>query len=492
MFFDRNWKCVLIDEVVRDKKIILFGCSMRNEEIFQHIPKESIKCIFDNDKTKWGTFVDGIKVEEPRKKIDEILVTGVMDYKNLIPQFKTLEFDTFYCYMCDEIYQKYYKEYISFYISNSWKYEFADLFQNCKYLHVISDDKFFTPTVEIIESAFDMREHAFIIYYLNVPNLNDRYGMWGKYFELSKQYKNVVIIDDICNFNGEDNNEILRNALEKSCNVEKIIFHGEWLTPTIKDFFAREEILELVKKKGIWIVWSGNSGNDEVNKENIGQVLKYCKVCVISPNEEYHRLSKCVDLEVKKHLSNGLTYSRIIDRPVVKNEKRHVLLGHSCFRYNNVIDSLKILEKFKEDIEVYALTSYGDEDYIDEVIKTGIGIYGERFHTVEHYMTYPEYVKFLNTMDVAVWGEDVAAGYTTLQILFWLEKKVYLKENVYNFLLKVGYQPYEFSQIAEENLNEFWENRYKEWNYEIAKEVLAKEKLVQKWRELFELDMNIG
>lgn len=490
MFFDKEWEMVSITDVWKDKDIIIFGCSMRNEELFRYIPKDRIKCIYDNDEAKWGTIVNGIKVQQPQKKVNEILVTAVMDYKNLIPQFELLGFDTFYCYMCDEIYQKYYKEYIPFYLRNAWQYEFADSVQNCKYLHVISDDKFFSPTVEMIENAFDIKEHAFIIYYFNIPNLNNRYGMWDKYLELSKKSGNVVIVDDSCNFRGIDNQEVLRNALIKMQNVEKIIFHGEWMTPTIKDFFAQEEILDLVKEKGIWIVWSGNVGKDKANEANIEQVLKYCKVCALLREREFEQLSKCVKLEAKRHFDNRLNYTRILERPMARSGNRNVLLGHSCFSYNNVVDSLKILEKFKGEIDVYAITSYGDEEYIDEVIALGNKIYGEHFHAINNYMSYPEYVEFLNSMDVAVWGENVAAGNTTLQILFWLEKKVYLKEESYKLQVDNGYQPCMFSQIEEEELNEFWNNKYRKKNYEVAKEVFNKEKLIQKWRELFELDMD--
>jgi len=490
MFFDRNWKCVPVENVLQDKEIIVFGCSMRNADMFQYIPKEKVKCIFDNDETKWGTVVNGITVEQPRRMKNEILITAVMDYKNLIPQFKLLGFDTFYCYMCDETYQKYYKEYIFFYLRNSWKYEFADTVQNCKYLHFITDDKFFTPMVEIIETAFDMKEHVFIIYSFNGANQNNRYDVWDKYLELSEKYGNIIIVDEWYNLKGIDNQVVLENALMKTQNVEKIIFHSEWFSPTIKDFFSRDEMLEQVKEKGIWIVWSGNVGKDKESEKNIEQVLKYCNVCAALTDNEFQRLSECVKLEIKQHFYNGLSYSRMIDRPVMRKENRKVLLGHSCFRYNNILEAIEILEKFKEVIDVYVVTSYGDEDYIDEVMLLGNKIYGEHFHAVNEFMPYQEYVEFLNEMDVAVWGEDVAAGNTTLQILFWLNKKVYLKENAYKLQADKGYHTYMFSQIAEDDLDKFWENEYQEINYKIAKEVFDKEKLIQKWRELYELDMS--
>ena len=91
MFFDKKWEIVSTTDAWKDRDIIVFGCSMRNEELFQYIPKDRIKCIYDNNEAKWGTVFDGIRVERPRKKVNEILVTAVMDYKNLLPQFELLE-----------------------------------------------------------------------------------------------------------------------------------------------------------------------------------------------------------------------------------------------------------------------------------------------------------------------------------------------------------------------------------------------------------------
>ena len=491
MFFDKNWECISGDEFSKYKKIIIFGWSLNNHRIFQYIPKEAIMCIFDNDKTKWGTIIDGIKVEQPRNKVDEILVTAVMDYKNLIPQFKELGFDTYFFHVCEDAYEKCYQKYISFYIKNSRKFEFSKEVERCKYLHIIPDDKFFLPTVAMIEDAFDMKEHAFIIYLFNGPNINNRYGIWEKYLELSEKYGNIVIVDDAWNIMGYDCNENLERALEKSKSCEKIIFHGEWLSSPIKDFFAKECRLRLVKEKGIWIVWSGNMGKDKENELNIKQVLKYCKVCTGLNEKEYQHLSKIVNLENKYHFySSTSQYSWSIDKPIEKNGRKNVIVSHSCFRYNNIIESLKILEKYKGQIEVYAVASYGEEAYINEVMTEGKKIYGEHFHAVKEFMKYPQYVEFLNEMDVAVWGEEVAGGHTTLQILFWLKKKVYLKTDAYMMEVERGYQPYNYYQILNESFDQLWQNEYQEKNYEVAEEVFSKEKAIQRWRELYEFDMN--
>lgn len=44
----------------------------------------------------------------------------------------------------------------------------------------------------------------------------------------------------------------------------KIIFHGEWLRDVIVDYFAEKK--EMLNKKAIWIVWSGNAGKDIFGK----------------------------------------------------------------------------------------------------------------------------------------------------------------------------------------------------------------------------------
>ena len=61
MIFDVNWQEITEEqfkEQIGEKKIIVFGASQRNTEIYRHVPMENIRCIYDNSETKWGKRVN--------------------------------------------------------------------------------------------------------------------------------------------------------------------------------------------------------------------------------------------------------------------------------------------------------------------------------------------------------------------------------------------------------------------------------------------------
>ena len=188
----------------------------------------------------------------------------------------------------------------------------------------------------------------------------------------------------------------------------------------------------------------------------------------------------------------GASYSWILDKPEKKVQNRNILLGQSCYARNNDMETLQVLEKYKGTIDVFCITAYGSYDCIKEVVQEGKRIFGNRFHEVDRFMPYAEYVDFLNTMDVAVYGLEAAASYDTLRILFWLKKKVYLKKDSPVDLMTRddGFQVYDYYHIPEESIEELFEDRTAEENYKQSLDEFDKEKIIERWRGLFELDMD--
>lgn len=494
MIFNKEWAAVSEEELIQQtygKKIVIFGASRRNDRIFQLIDKKRVAYIYDNDEKKWGTTYEGILVQKPIVDSDAVFLTALTDYRAIVSQFHELRVSDIYYFMEAELYAFRYQKYIEYYMRDSWAHSFREKHHNFRYIHVFSDDKFFLPTVAMIEKAFDMREHAFIIYCFNRPNINNRYGNWEKYKELSTKYGNVTIIDTWENFYGVNNKEILTSIVPELKECKQILFHGEWLEECIRTFFVQEDMFEMVKRKGVWFPWSGNVGADKSNEKYIETLLKYCRVIACSYDFMYDHLCERVVMPRHYRLNNGLSYAWIVDRPKTQHNGRNVLLGQACFRANKNIESMKILEKFKGDIEVYCIVSYGQEDYIREVVTEGKKIFGEKFHIITEFMAYPQFVEFLNQMDVAVYGMEVSASYDTLQILFWLKKKVYLKKDsdIDVMTRSYGYYINDFYHIKDETLETFLANEETEKNLAISQKEFDNDLKIQQWRELFEIDM---
>lgn len=495
MIFDTNWNIISEEQVKEEtmqQKLIVFGASPRNPEIFRVLPKENVCCIYDNNQAKWGSRVDGLEVQQPQPCQGEILITAVQDYPNIVPQLRSLGFCTVYYFMRDEVYESYYKEYIKFFKDSQAEYTWNAPRGQFQYIHVFTDDKFFLPLVDILEKGFDMREHAFLIYKLNLWNPNNKYGTWEKYRELSETYHNVLLAEDGCIIPGITKEGALVTSILYIQEAKKIIFHGEWLSEKICAFFCREELFYEVKRKGIWNIWSGRVGQNECNKY-IKALLKYCKVIATKGIGETYR-GLCENIQLPKHYlyDKGAIYTWILDLPVMSSPKRNVLLGQSCYPYNNNLETLQLLECFKGEIDIYCITSYGELNYISEVVQEGKRIFGNKFHVVNYFMPYKEYVDFLNTMDVAVYGMEIAGSYDTLRILFWLKKKVYLKKNspVDLTTRDDGYYVYDYYQIPQENIEQLFTDNYAEKNYEQSLDEFDKDKIIERWRGLFELNLD--
>lgn len=495
MFFDGDWREVTEEQIkkkIAKEKVIIFGASPRNSEILCVTPKENFCCIYDNNKAKWGSWIDGLEVQSPQPCQGEILITAVEDYPNLVPQFKVLGFQSVYFFMRDEIYESYYKEYINFFKDSQTEYVWSAPQGQFKYIHVFSDDKFFLPLLNILEKGFNIQEHAFLIYKLNSGNLNNKYGTWEKYNELSKTYHNVLLVEDGLIIPGIINEDVLETSIPYINEARKILFHGEWMSEKICNFFCREELHGQIKKKGIWGIWSANVGKDEETKRYIETLLKYCKVLICDRfGNIYEKLCENVDMPKHYLCDTGIHYTWILDRPPKSVKSINILLSHSCYPYNKNLETLQLLERFKDKIEVYCITSYGAADYIKEVVQEGKKIFGDRFHEVERFMPYKEYIDFLNIMDVAVYGMEIAGGFNTLQALFWLKKKIYLKKGspADDMTRDAGYLIYDYYQIPQESIEQLFENEYAERNYEQSLDIFDKEKIIEGWRGLFELDM---
>ena len=154
MIFDVNWNNIsaeVFQNVTENADIIIFGMSPRNLEIFELIDIKNVLCIYDNNPDKWGKNDAGIEIKKPETCTEAIIVTAVEDYGHLIPQFERLGYKKIYFFMRDTIYESRYKVYIEKYVRSTEHYVTIRADRKIKYMHIFSDNKFFLPTVDLIE-----------------------------------------------------------------------------------------------------------------------------------------------------------------------------------------------------------------------------------------------------------------------------------------------------------------------------------------------------
>lgn len=121
-----------------------------------------------------------------------------------------------------------------------------------------------------------------------------------------------------------------------------------------------------------------------------------------------------------------------------KKQEMRVMIGNSADKSN---DHLSVLQKLGEirhaNIEIILPLSYGDKAYADRVVDFAYDIFGStKVIPLTNFMEQSEYVKFLNTVDVAIFPARRQQAGQTILILNALRKKVYISHyNSYYSLL---------------------------------------------------------
>ncbi len=472
-----------------NRKVILFGASKKNELFFEAFPSIPIKYIFDNDKEKWGTKNCAIPVVQPFPKEEEaLLVSGVQDWFAISKQVNELGYYQLYFFLETEESEVLYGAYLDAFYPFVWHCEEEDM-TAIRYVHVIPDQKFFLPVMEMIEYAFDMREHFFYIYSINASNPGDIYHIWDQYKRLSDQYGNIYIQHE---FGGAGRTvDEIRHLEDIVLQSEKIIFHGEFLNSNVKEFFVRQ--LEEVKKKGVYLPWSGLAGTDPATNKYIGELLQHVRIVVTNVDFIKENIrKKFVNNPKTVWMTNGLSYARKTE-PIRPKEKKtkNVFIGHSAYDYSRQMETLEDLTALKalgDDATIYCIVSYGEKRYIQRLLEKGTQYFGSRFCAITTYLDYKEYVDLLKKMDIALIGMEVMAGRNTLELLFWSRVKVYLKPgtDVYRRMRSMGYKINDYNRIFEESEESLFFNRDEEWNCSVAAREFDIDLKVRQWRELYE------
>lgn len=491
MFIDKLFNEVsasALKTVCLHKNVYIWGDSQFNKHIFEVIPPELFKGIFDNNDNKWGQYSSGLQIQKFVYEDDIVVVSAIVDIFSLIAQLKNLKIDNYFFYRTQTLYEQNEKIEAEFYAKSTNKFLPNKVF---KYLHIIPDKNFILPMLDIIKKGFCLKEHAFLIYAFNRDNPNDIYDIWETYLQLELELDNVLIYDGIflCDDFSKKRRAYADHIIQK-CN--RFIFHGELFSVSVGELFLHH--INMVRKKGIFIPWSGEFDKHAFYMPYIKSIFRHCPIVVLGQYgknrlDEILRNCKFSNLHI---FSEPISYTQVIDRPQKEKHARpKVFVAHSCYEYNKAIESIQCLKKFSDSIDVYCIGSYGNSGYTNKVWEYGNRVLGKAFHMITTFMSYKEYVKFLATMDVAVMAMEVGCGMTTVRILCYVGCKLYFKKYTTTaaYADARGYKWYNIDNIEGESIDEFCRNEYEEDNYENVKFEFELNDKVSKWHRL--LEMNI-
>ena len=292
-------------------------------------------------------------------------------------------------------------------------------------LHLIPAEKFTTDYINRINKLFDFNKHYFVVY-----------GANKKEYRLNEidNMECVRITFSLCAVRKE-----LTKLVEQS---ERIIFHSLFLK--LIDLFLLNNLISRYNKSIAWNIWGKDLYEDYEKSKGLKAVL-YIKPVV----KEFLRKSLIGKMDI--FITTG-DYEALKERYKTKNgavrlsaqysykfikfeENTHhnglnVMVGHSATETCRHIDTFRILERFVGKIRVYCPLSYpNDQEYIQIVCKDGRRIFGKDFFPMTDFLTYEEYVKFLNTIDIGVFNNNRQQGMGNITNLLFLGKKVYLSSD---------------------------------------------------------------
>ena len=291
------------------------------------------------------------------------------------------------------------------------------------YIHIFwHDDLKFNPRiVEMINdvsNGFCGEEHLFVTPFPRV-------------FDALKDYKNVVLFETDDPYSAE-----IVNRYAPYCDWMFVNCMPDWLN-TLK-------IKRKYHSKIIWRTW----GQEFRFADKKGELVQNCikKAVRYLLHQEIRRfravgVANIVDeLDITDRFGDveTLRYPYPIRNSNIDTLKQHVkmkepsdpycvMVGHSGHPVDNHIEVLRRLKKFQnENICIFVVFSYGNEDYMSEVRKYVHENWNEKVVIIDQFLPYPEFTELCAKMDAIILDGIQSYALGNVEIFLELKKKFFL------------------------------------------------------------------
>jgi len=359
-----------------------------------------------------------------------------------------------------------------------------------KYLHIIPHNKtgVVKGYIELICEHFDYTEHEFLLW--NNADAISTDGIPSKARIRSENYVDIRII--------------------KSFKLyEKVFFHIMSLNSKQKLYVMLHPKLY---KKIVWIPWGkdlykwrGGFGTTLKSKaakyitylfnRNINIFVGIFPTDIAFYKEEFKSRAKIFyagyigqnfykdNPELFEKLYEHKVKIDICDNPI------NIMIGHNCSTDLKHIDMLDAIERFKDcKIRIYLPLSYDNKvngNYIEKYAKQK---FGEKAVCIREFIDKVTFVKFLQTIDIAIFHTDRQQGLGNINALLMFGKKVYLSNGtvMYDYFKNIGAKIYRFEDIKGISYEEFIKcDDMTNTQIIFYKDLLNIEERIDNWRKVF-------
>lgn len=165
-----------------------------------------------------------------------------------------------------------------------------------------------------------------------------------------------------------------------------------------------------------------------------------------------------------------------------------IMIGHSAFSFLNHKKMLDKLFKYKDkNILVSLVLSYGSSVYCKEISDYAHKLFGSKVEIIRSSMDIKDYIRYLSTVDIAIFDHKHQSALSNIYYLLYLNKKIYLnKDGIIALGMKLEGIDFGYTDnIGEISYQELLNNTKDDKGQKFAKFYIDYTNIVNLWERTF-------
>lgn len=272
-----------------------------------------------------------------------------------------------------------------------------------KYVHIMFNDKFNKPFVDLLNKFLDSSEHMVLCQRIFFNDIVQPFPEGNNVYEFTT----------------------LKGINLAAKNIKKIVFHSLFIQDWIDYLYDHKDLLE----KSYWRIWGGDLYNALRDEKN-DYVRKNLKGYIGIIDREYALNKYHMNDNFYKMFYRFPLSKEILDNTIPKNDDfLTIQVNHSCDE--STLEMLDVLSKYKnENIKINTVLSYGQMEYKEQIIKKGKEIFGDKFTYLDEYISPQYYANYLAQNNILILNQRRQQGFGNTLAALYLGQKVYIRSDI--------------------------------------------------------------
>lgn len=334
-----------------------------------------------------------------------------------------------------------------------------DKISSYKFIHVFVNDKFSKSIAEFIAGHFNAAEHCFV-FIGGRPEAEFPLPQIPNTFSCPHPY-----------------------CLAVSDTVEKVVLHGLYNSHVVQHLYHSPEIMQ----KSYWVPWGGDlheAPDDPINNY-VRSNFQGCAVNAYGKKVYQKKYGEGKAFFPFSLCFSSIDYNKIISTKIPPKSRVRIQVNNAS--HPSTLEVFAGLAKFKdENIEVTTVLSYGKQEWREKIIAEGKRIFADKFFPVTKYMPPDVYIKFLARNDIYIMNQHRPQGMTTAFTAMLLGQKVFMRNELREYLHDEGYTLYDSNSLDTLSFAELCAHSTQERNRRLAAKRFDETHIKQSWMNIFE------